>query len=162
MVVAAVAPHFNSLAVLLILSGDFRLGLDSIKVVLDVEANVLTEHTKVGLSVLLPESFINFVRLRGTEHSESTSLSIDPVAFERASIRPDHLSVPTFGVLVVDNRVVALLSSDSSLATGSLGHFRATVNWHHAHLSHVLQGAKLHGLERELCIFEAQALVLLS
>ena len=138
MVVAAVAPHFNSLAVLLILSGDFRLGLDSIKVVLDVEANVLTEHTKVGLSVLLPESFINFVRLRGTEHSESTSLSIDPVAFERASIRPDHFSVPTFGVLVVDNRVVALLSSDSSLATGSLGHFRATVNWHHAHLSHVL------------------------
>lgn len=162
MVVAAIAPYFNSLAILLILSGDFRLRLDGIEVILDVETNVLTEDAKVGLSVLLPESFINFVRLRGTEHSKTTSLSIDPVAFEGASIRPDHLSVATLGVLVVYYRVVALLSPDSSLAAGSCGHFRATINWHHAHLPHVLQGAKLHGLERELCIFEAQALVLLS
>ena len=43
MVVAAIAPNLDALAVLFILRGDFGLSLDRIQVILDVKADVLTK-----------------------------------------------------------------------------------------------------------------------
>ena len=89
MVVAAIAPHLNALAILLVMGRHFRGFIQSLKVVLDVEADVLSEDAKVRLAVLLPEALIDFIGVRCTEHAQTTGLSIDPVALEGAPIGPN-------------------------------------------------------------------------
>lgn len=94
------------------------------------------------------------------EDPKATGLSIDPIALKRAVIGPDHLAIAAFCVLVVNDRVVALLSSVPPLTTASATHFRARVDRHHAHLTHVLQRAELHSLEGQLSVLQTQQLVL--
>ena len=164
MVVATVGPDLDSLTILLVLRSDLRLRLNRVKIVLNVEADVLTEHAQIRLPVLLPEAFINFfcLRLRCAEHTQATGLSIDPVAFEAAAVRPDHLPVAALRVLVVDDGVVSLLSAEATLATGGAADLTVAVDGHHAHLAHVLQRAELHGFERQLGVFEAEPFVVLK
>jgi len=64
----------------------------------------LAEDAQVGLSILLPETFIDFSGGDwGSEDTNATGLAIDPIALEGAAIWPDELSVATFAVLVVDH-----------------------------------------------------------
>ena len=88
-IVAAIAPHFDALAILLVVRRHFRGSIKGLKVVLDVEANVLSEDAKVSLAILLPEALIDFVGVRCAEHAQTTGLSIDPVALESATIGPN-------------------------------------------------------------------------
>ena len=150
MIVATVRPDLNSFTILLVLRSDLWLRLYRVKIVLYIEANVLTEHAQIRLPILLPEAFIYFfcLRLRSAEYPQATGLAIDPVAFETATIRPNHLAISTFGVLVVNDRVISLLSAEAPLATRSATYFAITVDRHHAHLTHVLESTELHGFER--------------
>ena len=103
-IIATITPYFDTLSILFISIGYLRLSLESIQVVLDIEANILSEYAQIGLFILLPESFIDFIAIAWCpEHSETASLAIDPVAFEGALVRPDHLTISAFGVLVINH-----------------------------------------------------------
>ena len=89
-IVASIAPYFDPLAVLLVLCRHLGSVLDRVKVILNVKANVLSENTKACLSVLLPETLVQFFSAhRGSEHSKSTSLAINPITFKRTAIWPN-------------------------------------------------------------------------
>ena len=101
-VIAAITPHFDSLSVLLILSCDLRSLFDRIKIVLDVKAIVLAEDTQASLPVLLPETFIDFFCSNGcSENAQATSLTIDPIPFERAPVWPHKLAIAALRVLKI-------------------------------------------------------------
>ena len=101
-VIAAIAPHFDPLSVLFVLSCHLRSIFDRIKIVLDVKAIVLAEDTKAGLPILLPETFIDFFcGYGGSENAQATSLAIDPISFERASVWPHKLPIATLRVLKI-------------------------------------------------------------
>ena len=128
---------------------------------LNVEAEVLAEDTKICLPVLLPEAFIDLGGGGGgTEHADAARLAVDPVAFEGGAIGPDELAVAALGVLVVDYGVVALLVGVLAALTVVhlvlLRFLTLAEHRHQAHLAHVLQRTKLHGLEGELSVSEAQ------
>ena len=150
MVVAAIGPDLNSLSILFILRRNLWSWLNRVKVILDVKANILTEDAQTSLAVLLPKSFIDIVRQVDwrAEDTQATGLPIDPVSFEGASIGPDHLAIATLGVFVAGNRIVTLLWADLSLSIERATSLTTAVNWHHAHLAHVLEGAKFHRFER--------------
>ena len=105
MVVAAVAPDLDSLAVLLVLWLQIRVRVHAIGCLHSehVCSIILSEHAEIGCSVLLPEAFEDII-CGCSEHSNAACLTIDPVAFERASIWPYQLSIPALVVLVVDHR----------------------------------------------------------
>jgi len=103
-IIATITPNFDTLSILFISIGYLGLSLESIQVVLDIEANILSEYAKIGLFILLPESFIDFFAIAWcSEHTETASLPIDPVAFEGALVRPDHLAISALGVLVINH-----------------------------------------------------------
>ena len=95
------------------------MGLDRIQVVLEVNTVVLTEDAEACLTVLLPKTFINFGILPvgwRTVNAKATGLTIDPVAFELAAIRPDNLAIAALSVVIVNHTVIALLGSEAPLS----------------------------------------------
>ena len=143
-VIATITPNFNALSILLVLlaARDIRLRVHVVQIFLNVEVGTLTENTEIGLAVLLPEALICLhARFRCSENTDSTSLSIDPVAFKSAAIRPDQFTVTTLSELVVDDLVAhawseLVVSRSGSLLNRTFVHLG--VNGSHAHLSHVL------------------------
>lgn len=129
---------------------------------LNVKSRLLTENAKIGLSVLLPEALILLrVGLRGPVNSDSTSLTINPVAFESTAIWPNQLAVTTLIELVVDDCVVSwrsslLRRSEISIAVSTSRALTIPIHRHHTHLAHVFQRAELHSFEAQLGIFQAQ------
>ena len=104
MVIAAIAPHLDALAVLFVLRLHIRVSVHAVGRIpcKDVSAVVLTEDAKIGGPVLLPESLKHFVRGR-SEDANATCLTIDPVAFECTAIRPYQLSIATLVVLIIND-----------------------------------------------------------
>ena len=157
-IVAAIAPHFNAFPILLLHCSHLRLRFDGVQVTLDVKAKVLAEHAQLCVSVLLPKAFVNFFsRSRGSKDTQAASLPIDPVSFERATILPHHLAVATLFVDVVDDRIIALLSTVVLILTiTSSRNLAIGINWKIAGLAHVSERAEVHRLELKLCVLDAQ------
>ena len=103
MVVAAIRPDLDALSILLIVRCDLAGLVERLQVVLDIEADVLSEDAEVCLTVLLPEAFIDLVRVWCSEHTKSAGLAVDPVAFECASIRPQEFSISALDELIVND-----------------------------------------------------------
>ena len=152
MVIASVTPDFYSLTILFVLRLHIRISIYTVSRLISkhILTIVLSEDTQIGRPVLLPEAFEHFVSGR-SEHSNSTGLPIDPISFERTSIRPYQLSIATFVVLVVHYGLVRVVLSlallEPVLLTGiHSGHIACLVNRNQPDLTHVLKRAKLHGL----------------
>ena len=154
-VIRSVAPHLDPLPVLLVLLGDFGLGLDGVEVVLNVEAHVLAEDAEARCAVLLPEALVDLVAVWRAEDAQAARLSVDPVALERASVRPDQLPVPALAVFVVDDRVVSLLGAVLAVVALAARRLALLVDGQEARLPHVLERAELHRLKLQLRVLQA-------
>ena len=140
MVVAAIRPDLDAFAILLIVRCDLAGLVERLQVILDIEADVLSEDAKIGLTVLLPEAFIDFVRVRCSEHAKSAGLSVDPVALECATIWPQEFTVAALDELVVNDGLLgarARLWRVMIVAVGRL--ITGAINGCQSDLAHVLE-----------------------
>ena len=125
----------------------------------------MAEYAQVSVSIRLPEALINLLGgSRGSENAQTHSITVHPVAFERTSVLPNQLAVPTLLKNVVDHRVVALLLPILLLAFTLLiactcRYLTCCINGDVTSLAHVAERAKIESLKLELTVFDAQLLV---
>ena len=177
MVVAAVAPHFDALAVLslLLCSVVGEAGRVEDFLVADFlhrSAQILPEDAHIRHFVLYPHALVNFAKgLRRSENSNATCLAVEPEAFEVASIGPDELSIAALRVVIADY-LLAILGRCGFLyvASGLLLRSavdRITVLWlncsvhlERADLTHVFESSELYRSKLKLAVLNAEPLVL--
>ena len=107
---------------------------------MDIEADVLSEDAKVRLTVLLPEAFIDLVRVRCSEHAKSASLAVDPVAFECASIWPQEFAISALDELVVNDGLLGARARLWRVMIVAVGRLIArAINGRQSDLAHVLE-----------------------
>ena len=117
----------------------------------------MAEDAQVGLSIHLPEAFIHLFFITWCpKHTQPTGLPIDPVTFEGASIGPDKLTIAALGVLIINNRVIALLGSEALISVDISRVVAVGENWSQAHLACVAERAILHGLEAQFTVLQTQ------
>ena len=139
-VVAAIRPDFDALAILLIVRCDLASLIERLQVVLDIEADVLSEDAEVCLTVLLPEAFIDLVRVWCSEHTKSAGLAVDPVAFECASIRPQEFAISALDELVVNDGLLGARTRLWRVMIVAVGRLIAgAINGCQSDLAHVLE-----------------------
>ena len=150
MVVTSIAPHLYPLTILFVLWLHFRVCVvhSIIGLVTKLLAIILSEYTKIGCPVLLPETLEHFVSWC-SEHSNATSLTINPITFECTSIWPNKFTIAAFIVLVINNRLMRIilrftLLEPILLAGINARHITVLVDCNQSDLSHVLERTEFH------------------
>ena len=129
---------------------------------MNVIANVLPEYAQISLTILLPKALVCLTQgLRRSENTDTQRLAIDPITFEGATVRPDHLSVTTLDIFIVNRCLGSTLSFTGSRALlhGPMCPFIRTegflVYFHHPYLANILELTLVHHSEGQLIVLEA-------
>ena len=161
MVVASIGPNFHTFTVaLLLLAAQIGTGRKIFQLCYHVLPRVLAEHAKVCELIILPEAFVCLAAWFGcAEHTHADSLPVNPVALEVGAIGPNQLAIAAPCVLVVND---SLISGDAAGRRSTLlmvlsrhVHIVLRKDGDHAHLAHVLEGAKICGFKAEFAVLDA-------
>ena len=167
MVVAAIGPHFHAFSITLFhLTVEFTARLQILQVLQHVIAHGLAEYAQIRQGIVLPEALVCLTAwLWRSEDTHAYGLAIDPIALKIGAIGPDQLSISTSGVFIINYGLISGSApswrSTLLMVLALCVHVSLCVDWHHAHLSHVLKRAKVGGLEAQLAILDAQNLILI-